>query len=131
MCGIAGIHGLEGLHDPISLGRRMTDAIAHRGPDAEGVVRLGNNVLGHRRLSIIDLSAAGNQPFTSADGRYTIAYNGEIYNYRELRAQLPITAWRTGSDTEVLVEAYAHWGRRLPAAASWHVRLRRSRRGHG
>lgn len=110
MCGIAGIHGLEGLHDPISLGRRMTDAIAHRGPDAEGVVRLGNNVLGHRRLSIIDLSAAGNQPFTSADGRYTIAYNGEIYNYRELRAQLPITAWRTGSDTEVLVEAYAHWG---------------------
>lgn len=110
MCGIAGIHGLEGLADPLAIGRRMTGAIAHRGPDAEGLLRIGNTVLGHRRLSIIDLSAAGNQPFVSSDGRYTIAFNGEIYNYRELRAQLGGSAWRTQSDTEVLVEAFARWG---------------------
>ena len=133
MCGIAGIHGLEGLSDPEGLVRRMTDAIAHRGPDAEGVLRLGNNVLGHRRLSIIDLSPESNQPFTSNDGRYTISYNGEIYNYRELKRELendvsgsPLlviasgakrgrgaggeVVFRTGSDTEVLLAAYARWG---------------------
>lgn len=90
--------------------RRMCGAMAHRGPDAEGLARLGNNVLGHRRLSIIDLSAASNQPFTSADGRYTIAFNGEVYNYRELKRELDGHPWRTGSDTEVLLAAYARWG---------------------
>ncbi|WKZ66936.1 MAG: asparagine synthase (glutamine-hydrolyzing) [Flavobacteriales bacterium] len=110
MCGIAGIHGLEGLADAESVMRRMCGAMAHRGPDAEGVARLGNNVLGHRRLSIIDLSAASNQPFTSADGRYTIAFNGEIYNYRELKRELDGHPWRTGSDTEVLLVAFARWG---------------------
>ncbi|MBK9176725.1 MAG: asparagine synthase (glutamine-hydrolyzing) [Flavobacteriales bacterium] len=110
MCGIAGIHGLEGLSDPENIVRRMTEAMAHRGPDADGVRRCGNNVLGHRRLSIIDLSAESNQPFTSNDGRYTISYNGEIYNYRELRAELKDVVWRTGSDTEVLLAAYERWG---------------------
>lgn len=110
MCGITGIHGLEGLSDPEALVRRMNAAIAHRGPDADGVQRVGNNVLGHRRLSIIDLSPASNQPFRSADGRYTIAFNGEIYNYRELKAAMPDAAWRTGGDTEVLLEAFARWG---------------------
>lgn len=110
MCGIAGIHGLDRLNDPEALVRRMTDAIAHRGPDAEGVKRVGNTVLGHRRLSIIDLSPASNQPFASTDGRYTISFNGEIYNYRELKRELGDVAWRTGSDTEVLLAAYARWG---------------------
>lgn len=109
MCGIAGIHGLERLADPEAVVRLMTGAIAHRGPDAEGVLRRGNSILGHRRLSIIDLTAASNQPFVSADGRYAIAFNGEIYNYRELRRQLD-GPWRTGSDTEVLLAAYARWG---------------------
>lgn len=110
MCGITGIHGLEGLSDPEALVRRMNAAIAHRGPDADGVERLGNNVLGHRRLSIIDLSPASNQPFRSADGRYTIVFNGEIYNYRELKQAMPDAVWRTGGDTEVLLAAYTRWG---------------------
>ncbi len=110
MCGIAGIHGLDGLSDPEGTVRRMTNAIAHRGPDAEGIRRLGNSVLGHRRLSIIDLSPESNQPFASSDGRYTIAFNGEIYNYRELKRELDSVQWRTGSDTEVLLAAYARWG---------------------
>ncbi len=110
MCGIAGIHGLEYVADPEALVRRMTDAIAHRGPDATGVSRAGNCVLGHRRLSIIDLSSDSNQPFTSIDGRFTVAYNGEIYNYRELKAELTDWTWRTGSDTEVLLAAFSKWG---------------------
>lgn len=110
MCGIAGIHGLDRLNDPEALVRRMTDAMAHRGPDAEGVKRIGSTVLGHRRLSIIDLSPASNQPFTSNDGRCTVSFNGEIYNYRELKRELDGVAWRTGSDTEVLLAAYARWG---------------------
>lgn len=109
MCGIAGIHGLEGITDPEALAHRMTGAMAHRGPDATGVLRRGNSVIGHRRLSIIDLSAGSNQPFVSADGRYALAFNGEIYNYRELRKQLDWD-WRTGSDTEVLLAAFARWG---------------------
>ena len=122
MCGIAGIAGLQGLDQPEGLVKRMTDAIAHRGPDAEGVWRGDDLVLGHRRLSIIDLSAASNQPFHSTDGRFTIAFNGEIYNYRDLRKELESSGshptgedrggvhFRTGGDTEVLLAAYAEWG---------------------
>ncbi|MBL7957184.1 MAG: asparagine synthase (glutamine-hydrolyzing) [Flavobacteriales bacterium] len=109
MCGIAGIHGLEGLSDPEGLVRRMNAAMAHRGPDADGVLRRGNSVLGHRRLSIIDLSPESNQPFLSDDGRFAIAFNGEIYNYRELKLELH-RPWRTGGDTEVLLAAYEAWG---------------------
>lgn len=111
MCGIAGIVGPPGLKDPDGAARAMAAALAHRGPDAEGIWRDGDRViLVHRRLSIIDLSAASNQPFHSTDGRYAIVYNGEIYNYRELRAELNDTAFRTASDTEVLLAAYARWG---------------------
>ncbi|HRH37558.1 MAG TPA: asparagine synthase (glutamine-hydrolyzing) [Flavobacteriales bacterium] len=110
MCGIAGIYGLDGFVEPEAIVRRMTDAIVHRGPDAEGVERVGNTVLGHRRLSIIDLSPESNQPFTSTDGRYAIAFNGEIYNYRELKKELGDVAWRTGGDTEVLLAAFTRWG---------------------
>lgn len=109
MCGIAGLRGTA-VPQAVAVVRRMTDAIAHRGPDAEGVLEVGSAVLGHRRLSIIDLSSASDQPFVSADGRYTIAFNGEIYNYRELKKELGDAPWRTGGDTEVLLMAYMRWG---------------------
>lgn len=116
MCGIAGIVGLQGIAGPERCATRMTDALAHRGPDAEGIWRDGDEViLGHRRLSIIDLSAEANQPFHSADGRYVIAYNGELYNFRALRTELEnapggARPFRTDSDTEVVLAAYARWG---------------------
>ncbi|QQR85782.1 MAG: asparagine synthase (glutamine-hydrolyzing) [Flavobacteriales bacterium] len=116
MCGIAGIVGLKAVghfaksDDPQAIVRRMTDRIAHRGPDAEGLWQGSDVVLGHRRLSIIDLSAASNQPMTTPDGRYTIVFNGEIYNYRVLRKQLGDVAWRSGGDGEVLLHAWARWG---------------------
>ena len=119
MCGIAGLLSAD-LIEPIMV-RRMTDPIVHRGPDDEGVwidqeAGIG---LGHRRLSIIDLSPLGHQPMASSDGRYVVSYNGEIYNHAELRAELGEGAggpgdngvqWRGHSDTETLVEAIAAWG---------------------
>jgi asparagine synthase (glutamine-hydrolysing) len=112
MCGITGIIHLEG--SPVSpvLLRRMTDAIAHRGPDGEGQWIDGNIGLGHRRLSIIDLSPAGHQPMISSDHRYVLTYNGEIYNYRELRLELEAAGhwFRSETDSEVLLYALAHWG---------------------
>lgn len=116
MCGISGIVGLKATThfakeaDPVAIVRRMNKAMAHRGPDADGVWQGSDVVLGHRRLSIIDLSPASNQPMTTPDGRYTIVFNGEIYNYRELRKQLDGVAWRSGGDAEVLLHAWAQWG---------------------
>jgi asparagine synthase (glutamine-hydrolysing) len=110
MCGIAGIVGLAGLDAPEGMVRHMTDAMAHRGPNAQGWWRGNDLVLGHRRLSIIDLSPASDQPFHSTDGRFTIVFNGEIYNYRELRSELKDHVFRTGSDTEVLLAAFDRWG---------------------
>lgn len=113
MCGIAGIFGTEGISDPKAAMQRMTDAVQHRGPDAAGIWQGGPVVLGHRRLGIIDLQSASDQPMHSADGRYTIVFNGEIYNYRELRTALEGEGrvFSTGSDTEVLLQACIHWGR--------------------
>ena len=88
MCGIAGIIDIDGSPVSPAVLQRMTDAIAHRGPDGEGQWIEGNVAIGHRRLSIIDLSPAGQQPMTSADHRYMLSYNGEIYNFRELRIEL-------------------------------------------
>lgn len=112
MCGIAGIVGQTDqqlIHD-------MTAALAHRGPDDSGVHVLAEDgvALGHRRLSIIDLSAAGHQPMTNRAGHLTIVYNGELYNFRELRAELEQKgyAFRSTSDTEVLLCAYEAWGAR-------------------
>ena len=113
MCGIAGIYGLDKLADPRAVIRRMTDACAHRGPDAVGEWIDGPVVLGHRRLSIIDRTSASDQPFQSADGSYTLIFNGEIYNYRELKQELLRIghhSFRTNSDTEVLLAAYMQWG---------------------
>ena len=88
MCGIAGIFNLNGGPvSPVAL-RKMTDAISHRGPDGEGFYIDSFIGLGHRRLSIIDLSSLGHQPMQSADLQVTISYNGEVYNYNELRIEL-------------------------------------------
>ena len=112
MCGITGIFGLEGLADPRQVAMDMNRALAHRGPDASGIWADDQVALGHQRLSIIDLGHASDQPFRSPDGRYTLVFNGEIYNYRELRAELGPAGWtfRTASDTEVLLAAFATWG---------------------
>src|SRR5687768_17857375 len=115
MCGIAGLI----THKPEDLIGAALKAIEHRGRDDEGVFvssQFGADslkaCLGHRRLSIIDTSSAGHQPMFSDDGRFSIILNGEIYNYRELRRDLESNGhqFRTGSDTEVLLKAYAEWG---------------------
>lgn len=112
MCGIAGIFNLNGEPVAHAVLRKMTDAIAHRGPDGEGFYTDSFIGLGHRRLAILDLSAAGHQPMASADGQLCIAYNGEVYNYRELRAELEGLghAFKSRTDTEVVLHAYAEWG---------------------
>ncbi len=110
MCGIAGIYHLDRPRDERAAVARMTNALAHRGPDAEGCVHAGRATLGHRRLSIIDLSEAANQPFEDASGRYVLVFNGEVYNFREVRAQLKGYPFRTQSDTEVVIAAFAEWG---------------------
>ena len=84
--------------------------MAHRGPDATGYFSEGPVCLGHLRLSIIDLSAAANQPFTDSSGRYQLIFNGEIYNYRSVRGQLGDYPFRTSSDTEVILAAFLKWG---------------------
>ena len=110
MCGIAGIVNFR--NHPVEDGsiRSMTDAMAHRGPDAVGFFSEGPLAFGHLRLSIIDLSSAANQPFTSNSGRYILIFNGEIYNYMEVKAQIPDYAFRTTSDTEMIIAAYEKWG---------------------
>jgi len=108
MCGITGFIGTWSR----GLAQAMTDAIAHRGPDGSGLWSDDGVALGHRRLSIIDLTDAAAQPMHSASDRYVLTYNGEIYNYRELRTELEQggVSFRTGSDTEVLLELFARDG---------------------
>jgi asparagine synthase (glutamine-hydrolysing) len=112
MCGIAGIFHAE-TPKPVDPARveRMCDALAHRGPDGAGVWTDRGVGLGHRRLSIIDL-AGSPQPMHSADGRAVIVFNGEIYNFRELRRELEQAgfSFRTSGDTEVILAAYQRWG---------------------
>ena len=88
----------------------MTETLRHRGPDGCGLWEAPGVVLGHRRLSILDLSEAGRQPMNTPDGRYTIVFNNEVYNYRELRGELPHRVYASQTDTEVVLQAYAHWG---------------------
>lgn len=119
MCGINGI-----ISNSISENKgkellvKMNSCLSHRGPDADGQWHKENVFFGHRRLSIIDLSAASNQPMFSNDDRYTIIYNGELYNYRELKFELQRSmqgsfpyVFKTGSDTEVVLAAYIRWGK--------------------
>lgn len=112
MCGIAGFIQLDGAPASPALVKVMTDAIAHRGPDGEGQWVEGGVGLGHRRLAIIDLSPLAHQPMVSVEHRYVLTYNGEIYNYRELRKELEGAGYwfRSHSDTEVLLAALSHWG---------------------
>jgi asparagine synthase (glutamine-hydrolysing) len=109
MCGITGIYGIERLNNAERIVKRMNDRLAHRGPNAEGVYQGKNVVMGHRRLSIIDLSDAANQPWRSPDGRYALVFNGELYNYKSLRAELDFP-FTTQSDTEVVLAALMQWG---------------------
>lgn len=112
MCGVVGVFNLNG--EPVSpvVLRKMTDAIAHRGPDGEGFYIDSFVGLGHRRLAIIDLSPAGHQPMATEDGNFVITYNGEVYNFQELRLELESLGYkfRSKNDTEAILYAYTHWG---------------------
>jgi asparagine synthase (glutamine-hydrolysing) len=112
MCGITGIIHLKGNPISPSLLLKMTDSIAHRGPDSQGQWIEGNVGLGHRRLSIIDLSPAGHQPMISLEHRFVLSYNGEVYNFKELRKELEAAGYwfRSQTDTEVVLSALSHWG---------------------
>jgi asparagine synthase (glutamine-hydrolysing) len=112
MCGIAGLLCRDGSPAPLELVRRMTDAIEHRGPDDEGQHIDGPVGLGNRRLAIIDPTPDGHQPMLSDDGQVALTYNGEVYNFRELRAELERLGHRfhSRSDTEVVLHAYLEWG---------------------
>ncbi|MDH5493681.1 MAG: asparagine synthetase B, partial [Myxococcales bacterium] len=116
MCGLVGIlqAGGASLEARLAELRRMNQTLVHRGPDAEGYWRSedGEAALGHRRLSIVELSEAGAQPMRSGSGRYVIAFNGEIYGHRALRAELERAghSFRGDSDTEVILAAVEAWG---------------------
>lgn len=110
MCGIAGILSIKANSPNPEWIRLMTDAMQHRGPDAGAHFEQASIALGHRRLSIIDTSDAANQPFTDASGRYTMVFNGELYNYRDVRRGLQQQKFKTEGDTEVLIEAFAEKG---------------------
>ncbi|HEX6096073.1 MAG TPA: asparagine synthase (glutamine-hydrolyzing) [Thermoanaerobaculia bacterium] len=113
MCGIAGFVRLDGAPADAREGTAMSDRIRHRGPDGDGTWTDGPAALGHRRLAIID-PAHGEQPVANEDGTLWIVYNGELYNFRELRAELESRGhrFRTHCDTEVVVHAYQEWGER-------------------
>src|SRR5437660_12389002 len=102
MCGIAGFWDRGGVGEMWRTARSMADAIRHRGPDDSGewCDERAGIALAHRRLSILDLSPEGHQPMISASGRYVIVFNGEVYNYEELRKKLSGCRWRGHSDTE-------------------------------
>lgn len=114
MCGISGIVNIRGNAVERSDIARLTDLIAHRGPDGAGIWFSANRsvALGHRQLAIIDPGEGGYQPMVSSDGQYVITYNGEIYNFLELRRDLEAKGviFRTQSDTEVILAAWQIWG---------------------
>src|SRR2546429_8724483 len=115
MCGLAGFWNLDGWErDSDVILRQMTNTVGHRGPDDEGywfdpVAGIG---LGHRRLAILDLTPEGRQPMRSQSGRFTIVFNGEIYNFEDLRGELAKqgVAFRGRSDTEIVLAAMERWG---------------------
>ncbi len=115
MCGIVGVLHLDGSPGRRSDVTRMLDSIPHRGPDGVGEYADGPVLLGHRRLSIIDLSEAGAQPMSGEDGTAVLTFNGEIYNFPELRAELEASghSFRSRTDCEVLVHGYEEWGTRV------------------
>ena len=113
--------------------RKMNKATSHRGPDGTGIFCDDEISLGHNRLSIIDLSDAASQPMMSFDGRQVIVFNGEIYNFKELKNELGDYPFKTNSDTEVILAAYQRWGKDcvkrfngIFAFAIWDKKLRKS-----
>src|SRR5207302_1335221 len=113
MCGIAGFWQTKRTSDhPVEILNRMGTVLAHRGPDDSGSFHDGATGIGFafRRLSIVDLSPEGHQPMFSASGRYVIVFNGEVYNFEEVRAEIDARQWRGHSDTEVMLEAFERWG---------------------
>ena len=112
MCGIAGVIGIDNTTEAVTAVRKMTDSIARRGPDGEGIEVWSDAVLGHRRLAIIDLSDAGRQPMLSPDGTCGVVFNGEVYNFLDLRVELIKLGYNFASDTdtEVLIHGYKEWG---------------------
>src|SRR3990172_12931045 len=134
MCGIAGVVETRGAPVDIGIVRAMTAVLAHRGPDGEGHVCRGPVGLGHRRLAIIDLTT-GAQPMANEDESVWISFNGEVYNFQELRLELEARGFRfrTNSDTEVILRAYEAYGpdcvkklRGMFAFAIWDARRRQS-----
>ncbi len=114
MCGLSGYFISQGTahhYDHADVLRRMNRRLAHRGPDSEGYFESGPIHLGHRRLSVIDI-AASIQPMTTADQRHTLVFNGEVYNFKKLRAEMETAGrvFRTAGDTEVVLQAIAYWG---------------------
>lgn len=110
MCGIGGRAMMDPATEATDVGEAMVEEMSHRGPDAHDVYVSGDAMLAHRRLSIIDLSDAGRQPMSNADGSVRIVFNGEIYNYRELRERVDDYSFRSGTDTEVLLHLYEEYG---------------------
>lgn len=120
MCGINGLISTEHTKETSYMFvQQMNDLIKHRGPDNDGIFQHNHTTLGHRRLSIIDLSEAGNQPFFSHDKKFVVVFNGEIYNYKELKLELQRAShgssdkpyfFQTNTDTEVVLAAYLRWG---------------------
>src|SRR6202049_3602037 len=130
MCGICGVIGIKHTEQAEAVTRRMMEAIRHRGPDEDGLLVAPSAAFGMRRLSIIDLPG-GHQPVFNEAGNVAVVYNGEIYNFRQLRNTLEGRghAFRTHSDTEVIVHAYEEWGekclrelRGMFAFALWDAR---------
>ena len=116
MCGLAGLVRIDGSpagEADERLVRAMCDLLAYRGPDDAGIHSVGNACLGSRRLAIIDLSAAGHMPMSDPSGRWWIAYNGEAYNFADVRRELEQLGvqFRSHTDTEVLLQAWIAWGK--------------------
>ncbi len=110
MCGIVGFFVSSG-EDATELAiSQMTNTLIHRGPDDGGYDVLRNASIGHRRLSILDLSTAASQPMRSHNERYSIVFNGEVYNFDQIARRLPSVTFRSTGDTEVILEAFVHWG---------------------
>ena len=110
MCGINGIYNISKLNSPLQEMEKMIAKQKHRGPDASGTYINDFVAFGHSRLSIIDLDTSSNQPFYSSDNKFILIFNGEIYNYKEIRESLTGYHFRTNSDTEVVLAAYQTWG---------------------
>ena len=111
MCGITGLINLNGEIVTKTILEKMNNAIQHRGPDGEGIWIENYIGLGHRRLAIIDTTSLGRQPMITTNERWVITYNGEIYNFKEIRKELEAEGFKSQTDSEVVLYSLAHWGK--------------------